>query len=138
MHQQINDGALNGDTYKDYLAYTTQIFDMVAMYTWKSILEYDHLYRENQAQYGFRWGTYTPHISLTLTHRPQIKPSTTRRNQMRNASQAPTAPTLPQSVVNSWQATAALVPTAGTVTLNNPWIVQKTTNDPHKTVGIKL
>ena len=44
-----------------YLAYTAMISDLASKFEWSSILEYDTLYRELQAEHNFPWGTPHPH-----------------------------------------------------------------------------
>ena len=54
-----------------YLAYTAKIYDMAELYEWYSILDYDYQYRELQAEHGFPWGTFAPHLDQRLVPRKQ-------------------------------------------------------------------
>ena len=47
----------------DYLAYTTKVGELATKFTWSSVIQYDDDYRSLQQQYGFRWGSDTPHLS---------------------------------------------------------------------------
>ena len=49
-----------------YLAYTTRIFEFAETYDWNSVLNYDYHYRELQAEHGYKWGTYSPHMELQM------------------------------------------------------------------------
>lgn len=50
-------------TVLDYLSYTSKIGEYATRFTWASTLVYDDEYRKTQAQYGFRWGSDTPHVA---------------------------------------------------------------------------
>ena len=49
-----------------YLAYTTKIFQFAEKYEWNSVLNYDHAYRELQAEHQFQWGTFSPSMEIQL------------------------------------------------------------------------
>ena len=49
-----------------YLAYTTQIFDFAGKYEWESVLDFDHTYREMQAEHNMVWGVFSSHLELHL------------------------------------------------------------------------
>lgn len=49
-----------------YLAYTTKIFEFAEIYDWNSVLNFDYLYREQQAEHQFKWGTFSPHMELQI------------------------------------------------------------------------
>ena len=66
MAYLIRSGELAGDMIEYYLAYTTQIYVFVSKYEWNSILQFDHQYRERQAQHGFKWGSVTANMELQL------------------------------------------------------------------------
>ena len=87
MYELIKSRQLHTDHFTDYLSYSAQVFDLVTRYSWRSILEYDFLYRESQAEHQFRWGSYAPHLNHILLPRapssqPQqpVKYSTQRRD----------------------------------------------------------
>ena len=75
MYDLVKTGKLGPKEIPEYLAYTTQIFDMAAIYTWRSILEYDFGYRENQAEYQYPWGSYSPHLCHLLVPRQGMWPN---------------------------------------------------------------
>ena len=66
-----------------YLSYTAHIMDALDIYEWDSILEYDHQYRELQAEHQFMWGTPATHLEnkilIPRSRKFEGKPSTTRR-----------------------------------------------------------
>ena len=69
LYAMLSDGALRQDQISYYLAYTATIFDFASKYEWASVLDYDHLYRERQAQHGFTWGTLNPNSEIQLLRR---------------------------------------------------------------------
>ena len=62
LMELLREGNLSPISIPDYLAYTAKIADLAEVYQWTSVLEYDDLYRKNQAESGFRWGTEAPHV----------------------------------------------------------------------------
>ena len=69
MFAMLSEGALKQQDVPYYLAYTATIFDFISRYDWNSILDYDHQYRERQAQHGFAWGSLNPCLELQLLQR---------------------------------------------------------------------
>ena len=57
---------LRRDEIEFYLAYSTKIFDFAEIYDWNSVLNFDYLYREQQAEHRFKWGTFSPHMELQI------------------------------------------------------------------------
>ena len=62
MSELLREGTLNATSIPDYLAYTAKVSDLAEIYQWRSVLEYDDLYRQMQSQSGYRWGTESPHV----------------------------------------------------------------------------
>ena len=62
MAELLREGTLNNTSIMDYLAYTAKIADLAEIYQWRSVLDYDDLYRQMQAQNDDRWGTESPHV----------------------------------------------------------------------------
>ena len=56
MHHLIKEGDLPLSKYADYLSYMVIVFELAEAYDWKSVLEFDHRYRELQAAHNLRWG----------------------------------------------------------------------------------
>ena len=56
MHHLLQTGDLARQHLENYMAYTVSVFEMVQVYEWLSILNFDHQYREQQAQLDFQWG----------------------------------------------------------------------------------
>ena len=87
LHAILLDGAIAQHDIPFYLAYTATICDFASKYEWSSVLDYDHQYRERQAQYGYTWGTLNPNAELKLRRLPdrytrrgkpgQTRPTTT-------------------------------------------------------------
>ena len=66
LTESLRMGALEPLALYYYLAYTIKVGEMADRYNWQSILQYDRVYRIQQATYGFRWGSDSPH--LTTVH----------------------------------------------------------------------
>ncbi len=98
MYELIKTEKLKGNEIAEYLAYTAQIFDMIHIYSWRSILDYDYAYRENQAEYGYPWGSYSPHLCHTLLPR-QGHPQQPSR-QLRGLTGYPRSQETPGRLVN--------------------------------------
>jgi hypothetical protein len=58
MNKLLQTGELSRDDVEYYLAHTVNIMDYAERYEWESVLDFDHQYRELQAEHGFPWGTY--------------------------------------------------------------------------------
>ena len=50
----------------DYLSHTAKMGELATRYTWSSVILLDDEYRRQQAAYGFRWGSDTPHMSMLV------------------------------------------------------------------------
>lgn len=66
MHHLLKTGLLVHSHVDFYLAYTAKIFDLADKYVWDSVMDYDHTYRELQAEHQFLWGTLSPHMELQI------------------------------------------------------------------------
>ncbi|KAH3711753.1 hypothetical protein DPMN_071427 [Dreissena polymorpha] len=64
-----------------YLAYTTRIFQFAESFEWNSVMKFDYHYRAPQAEHGFKWGTYSPHMKLQMLVPKRQKPSVLVQNQ---------------------------------------------------------
>ena len=58
----LADGSLWREDIGFYLAYTARIYDLAGKFEWSSVMEFDTMYREHQAQQGFPWGTPSTHL----------------------------------------------------------------------------
>ena len=65
MVQMIDESKTNSDV-RAYLQYTETVGELVAHYTWKSVLLSDEEYRQWQAKQGFHWGTDAPHLGTVM------------------------------------------------------------------------
>jgi len=70
----ISSGQLKRQDIEFYLAYTTKIFEFAEKHEWSSVLNFDHTYRERQAEHGFQWGTFSPHMELQMLVPKNKKP----------------------------------------------------------------
>ena len=77
-------GQLQREAVEYYLAYTTKIFEFAENYDWNSILNFDYNYRELQAEHGFRWGTFSPHMEMQT-----LIPKRSRAQNQASQSTAP-------------------------------------------------
>lgn len=66
MNYLLQSGKLARGEVEYYLAYTAKIYDFLEKYEWESILDYDHDYREKQAEHGVAWGSITIHSERQL------------------------------------------------------------------------
>jgi hypothetical protein len=93
LNQLLQSGELARQDIEYYLAYTNKICEFADRYEWESILDYDHTYRELQAESQFAWGTISPHMELQLlTPRQRAPPGGRPRTQPwgpRGGSQQP-------------------------------------------------
>lgn len=69
MNALIAKGILSRQHVEYYLAYTAKIFEFSSKYDWENILDYDHQYRELQAEHGFLWGVTPPDMELRVLMR---------------------------------------------------------------------
>lgn len=73
-----------------YMAYTTSIFEFYSRYEWRSILNFDYLYREQQSMHGFRWGEMNQMIEMqVLIPRPPSFQNKPRGRQNFQPQQTP-------------------------------------------------
>jgi len=83
MMELLREGELQPQSIPDYLAYTAKISDLASVYEWRSVLQYDDLYRRMQAENGFRWGSESPHVDrLCLRFKEKI-PTTSEKKSSR-------------------------------------------------------
>lgn len=66
MNFLLQSGDLKREDVEYYMAYTTRVFEFAETYEWNSVLDFDHTYREVQAEHGFQWGTFSPHMELQI------------------------------------------------------------------------
>ena len=66
LNHLLSQGILSREDIEFYLAYTTTVFEFANKYDWSSVLDFDHQYREQQAQLGFQWGEINPLMELQL------------------------------------------------------------------------
>jgi hypothetical protein len=66
LNHLLASGQLKRSEIEFYLAYTTKIFEFAEIYDWNSVLNFDYLYREQQAEHKFKWGTFSPHMELQI------------------------------------------------------------------------
>ena len=74
LNHLLSEGTLDRGDVEFYLAYTTMIFEYVDSYAWESILDFDYMYRERQAEHGFQWGIIPANMELSLLcqQRPKV------------------------------------------------------------------
>lgn len=90
LFELIREGKLKTGHIWDYLAYTVKISEMTSIYTWGSVLRYDHAYRRAQAAVGFRWASDSPYVDkMNLRFREE---KTTQKGKEKNKSQVTKKP----------------------------------------------
>jgi hypothetical protein len=68
----------------DYLSYTAKIGEYATRFTWPSMMLFDDDYRRRQAEYGYRWGSDSPHSShVILRERDVAKARVERTTQQK-------------------------------------------------------
>jgi len=76
QHALMTAGQLSPQAVPDYLGYTAKIGHYATLYTWQSVMAFDHAYRQSQAALNFRWGTEAQHLVNVHLKRRQVAPST--------------------------------------------------------------
>ena len=66
LNHLLSTGQLKRQDIEYYLAYTTKIFEFAETHEWNSVLQFDFTYREMQAEHGFKWGTFSPHMEMQI------------------------------------------------------------------------
>ena len=89
MNFILQSGQLRRDHVEYYLAYSTMIYEFVSRYDWESILDFDNVYRELQAEYNFMWGTFSSHLELQILRPKKRLPP--RLSSHRNSNNTRTA-----------------------------------------------
>jgi hypothetical protein len=86
----IKDGQRETQYTLDYLSYTAKIGELATRYTWSSVILFDDEYRQRQAEFGFRWGSDSPHSSaLLLRERDSGKKQQPRRGKQATTKDVP-------------------------------------------------
>ena len=70
-HYLLQTNELSRDNIEDYMSYTILIHEYADKYDWYSVLEYDHRYRELQAETGMSWGMAVDHLYDTVLIRKE-------------------------------------------------------------------
>ena len=65
----IEDGA-NLDNIMDYISHVIQVALFAQSFTWSSVLNYDRVYRREQASLGFKWGTPSSFLMASHLQKP--------------------------------------------------------------------
>ena len=86
MAYLLSTGYLKAEDVDYYLAYTTQIYEWYETYLWEAILDFDHTYRERQAEHQFKWGVIPPNMQINLQGQPRPRSSGTSGTNQRSAS----------------------------------------------------
>ena len=83
----LKEGSLKMNSILDYIAYSVKISELADRFHWQSVLLYDREYRKLQAQYQFRWGSDSPH--LTTLHLRTRGTTNTNDDNRRHYRQSP-------------------------------------------------
>ena len=65
----------------DHVNYLIQIARFSQTFPWQSVLRYDAVYRREQSNLGFRWGTCSPAMMQTQLHGSRDRPQPTSSKQ---------------------------------------------------------
>lgn len=88
LNYLLSSGQIIREEVEYYLAYSTKIFEFAKNYEWNTILHFDFQYRELQAEHGFKWGTYCPHMEMqTLVPKRPAGRSTNQQQQQQSHHQ---------------------------------------------------
>ena len=71
----------------DYINYMIQVAVFAQGYPWINVLSYDKVYREEQYDLGFRWGTASPFLMTSRLQRP-LTSSHTQDNKKKGQASA--------------------------------------------------
>ena len=86
----IKGGQVSTQFTLDYLSYSVKIGELATRYTWSSVIHFDDDYRRRQAEFGFRWGSDSPHSShLLLRERDAGRKQQPRRGKQIPSREAP-------------------------------------------------
>ena len=88
MADLIKTGDLALPDVEYYLAYTVQIYEHAQRYEWEGLLDYDHQYRERQAEHGFPWGSNTGNMELNLLQTKRTEPAYRDRRPFQQESRS--------------------------------------------------
>lgn len=85
----------------DHLNYLIQIARFGQVFPWQAVLKYDAVYRKQQHEVGFRWGTSSPTLMQTHLNGPEKLPLSTgkQRQQIRD-------PQTGQIICHRWNSVA--------------------------------
>ena len=81
LAEYIKDGQGDSRFTLDYLSYTAKIGELATRYTWSSVIQFDDDYRRRQAEFGFRWGSDSPHSSQLLLRERDARNKQQRRQE---------------------------------------------------------
>ena len=87
MNHLLQSNILKREDIEYYLSYMTQIYEFASKYEWDSVLDYDHCYRELQAEHQFMWGVFSSHLELHVLIPKRRNPTGNGHNQRPSASQ---------------------------------------------------
>ena len=102
MSHLLQTGDLSRADVELYLAYSVQVNDMVDIYEWNSVLQFDTRYRELQAEHDFQWGDLrlAAHSTILIPRRPSTQAPLGQQTRSRPAP----ASTGPREVCKNWLA----------------------------------
>lgn len=66
LNALLENGDLKRNDVEFYFAYTTCIFEYYQKFEWSSILDFDYTYREQQACFGFPWGSINQAMQMQI------------------------------------------------------------------------
>ena len=89
MHHLLKTGILPPSQVDYYLAYTAKVFDLADNHSWESVLDFDHSYRERQAEHQYLWGTLSADLEWHLLTPKRRGPASTAQNYSSNNHRKP-------------------------------------------------
>ena len=87
MNYLLQTGALPRQDVEFYLAHTVNVMEYAERYSWESVLDFDHQYRELQAEHSFPWGTYPPYMEAKMEPRAQRSMTALQQHAMPECKQ---------------------------------------------------
>lgn len=80
----------------DYINYVIQVAVFAQAYPWMNVLAYDKVYRQEQHDLGFRWGTASPFLMTSRLQKP-LNPAMDTRRRSSSSNPRPAQPKDPKS-----------------------------------------
>ena len=89
MAQLTTAGKLSGQNLFQYMGYMAKVGELATRYEWRSVMLYDHEYREVQAELGFPWGSDSRFLDRVLIPKNSTTSSSSPSSNMNKKPSSP-------------------------------------------------